>query len=121
MISDLRSALTPESGTDNMIRLESVYTRFTNIAGVPLRDGYHFGTTTANDFGRPYDSGLNHVSGFSSYAVSGRLSAYVRGEYDSAPGRDSEPLSVRRFISSADGVPLAGAQNASVYQPFPTP
>ncbi len=113
MISDLRSALTPESGTDNIIRLESVYTRFTNIAGVPLRDSYHFGTTTANDFGRPYDKGLNQVSGFSSYAVSGRFSAYVRGEYQSAPGRDSEPLSVRQFISAADGIPMVGVQNVA--------
>jgi hypothetical protein len=121
LISDIRSALAPESGTDNMIRLESVYTRLTNIAGTPLRDSYHFGTTIANDFGRPYDKGFNSVAGFSSYAVSGRLSAYVRGEYESAPGRDAYPLSVRRFISSADGVPLAGAQNVqytSRFQPL---
>ncbi|HEY1215018.1 MAG TPA: capsule assembly Wzi family protein, partial [Bryobacteraceae bacterium] len=111
LISDLRSALTPESETDNMIRLESVYSRFTSIAGRPLRDGYHFGTTIANDFGRPYDEGFNYVTGFSSYAVSGRLSAYVRGEYDSAPGRDADSLSVRRFISSSDGIPLPGPQN----------
>ncbi len=33
--------------------VESVYTRSMGITGTPLRDGYNFGQTVANDFGRP--------------------------------------------------------------------
>jgi membrane-associated phospholipid phosphatase len=35
-------------------RLESVYTRTEHISGAPLTDGYTFGQTQFNDFGRPY-------------------------------------------------------------------
>ncbi len=37
--------------------INSVYTRFTGIAGPVLRDSYHLGQTIANDYGRPYDNG----------------------------------------------------------------
>ena len=41
------------------LRMESVYTRVTEISGPPLRDSYHFGQTIINDFGRPYGEGTN--------------------------------------------------------------
>src|SRR5262249_46081063 len=34
------------------IALDSVYARVTGISGKPLTDGYHFGQTIVNDFGR---------------------------------------------------------------------
>src|SRR5215472_12016395 len=51
--------------------LDSVYTRITNISGPPLRDGYHFGQTIINDYGRPYAQGLNSVDGFTAHATAG--------------------------------------------------
>ena len=39
--------------------LDSIYTRVTNISGPPLRDGYHFGQTIVNDYGRPFGEGTN--------------------------------------------------------------
>ena len=55
------------------------------IAGTPLRDGYNFGQTLWDDFGRPYNTGYNNVSGFSARAERGRFFAYIRGEYQFSP------------------------------------
>src|SRR5216684_4223537 len=68
-------------------RLESVYTRSTEIAGelLSLTDGYTFGQTLVNDFGRPYQRGFNSVTGFSAWTTSGRWVGYLRGEYQQSP------------------------------------
>lgn len=89
--------------------LESMYTRFTGITDSPLRDSYHFGQTIVNDFGRPYEEGINNVTGVSGYAVEGPLSLYVRGEYQYAGGRPALPFSVRQAIQFADAIPLPAA------------
>jgi membrane-associated phospholipid phosphatase len=64
--------------------LDSVYTRVTGISGTPLRDGYHFGQTMIDDFGRPYGQGMNAVAGASVRAEAGPFAFYVRGEYQQA-------------------------------------
>jgi hypothetical protein len=61
--------------------LESVYARTTQIAGTPLRDGYHVGQTFADDFGRPYGQGFNAITGGSGYLQHRAGIFYVRGEY----------------------------------------
>jgi membrane-associated phospholipid phosphatase len=83
-------------------QVESVYTRITGISGRPQVDGYHFGQTLINDYGRPYGEGLNVISGASAYATLGTLAFYVRGEYQRAPGISSDPLSVQQAIANAD-------------------
>jgi Capsule assembly protein Wzi/PAP2 superfamily len=89
------------------IELESVYTRFTGISGQPLKDGFHFGQTVVNDFGRPYGEGFNSVTGISGRASSGPFTAYLRGEYQHAPAGPALPLGARQFISNIDfGLPL---------------
>src|SRR5437016_8275416 len=50
------------NGADNVgASLDSVYVRATNISGPPLRDGYHFGQTIINDYGRSYGHGFSSV------------------------------------------------------------
>jgi hypothetical protein len=66
-----------EGGSNTTIRLESVYTRFTEIGGPPLTDGNHFGQTLYNDFGRPFEQGFNSVAGFSGWATAGRWVVYA--------------------------------------------
>ena len=88
------------------LRLDSVYTRITGISGQPLTDGYHFGETITNDFGRPYEEGVNNITGFSGWATEGPFVAYVNGEYQHAPSAPALPLSARQFISNVDTVPL---------------
>jgi hypothetical protein len=85
--------------------VESVYSRYMRIAGPPLRDSYHFGQTIVNDFGRPYAQGNSTVDGFSAYGTLGRFSAYFRGEYQYAGGRDAYSQSITDFVARADGVP----------------
>lgn len=98
-------------GRNLSAELESVYTRFTGISGQPLTDGYHFGQTITNDFGRPYGEGFNSVTGFSGWASSGPFTAYLRGEFQHAPAGPTLPLSARQFIQNADyGVPLPPSQ-----------
>ncbi len=90
-------------GAPNLgLRVESVYTRSTAISRNPLRDGYHFGETITNDYGRPYGKGFNNVSGISGDTVAGPFSVYFRGEYQHAPGSPSDPPTALQAIASAD-------------------
>jgi membrane-associated phospholipid phosphatase len=108
---DVYQALTEEfvaeadrlDGAPNLgVRLDSVYTRLTGISGTPLRDGYHFGQTIINDYGRPYGEGFNNVTGVAGHAVAGPFSFYFRGEYQHAPGSRSDPPQVLQAIANAD-------------------
>jgi membrane-associated phospholipid phosphatase len=83
-------------------RIESIYTRVTAISGPVLTDGFHFGQTIINDFGRPYQRGFNSYTGVSSDGVFGPLTFYVRGEYQHAPAGTALPLAARQAIGTAD-------------------
>src|SRR5580700_10787248 len=49
-----------EDGAPNKdLQIESIYTQVLGISGQPLVDGYHFGQTISNNFGRPYGEGAN--------------------------------------------------------------
>ncbi len=86
-------------GSPFRARLESVYTRFTEIYGQPLTNGYYFGQTLINDFGRPYERGFNSVTGFSAWTTAGRWVGYVRGEYQQSPSAPALPESTRLAMS----------------------
>src|SRR6266404_2800844 len=86
-------------------RLESVYIRFAEISGEPLTNGYYFGQTLINDFGRPYERGINSVTGFSAWTTAGRWVGYVRGEYQQSPSAPTLPESVRLAIAEIDHFP----------------
>jgi hypothetical protein len=55
------------------------------IGGPILRDSYHLGQTISNDYGRPFESGLNAIAGASTIEEWGHFSLYVRGEYQHSP------------------------------------
>lgn len=105
-------------GNNREARIESVYTRVMHISGQPLTDGYHFGQTITNDFGRPYQEGFNNVTGFSGWATDGPFFGYIRGEYQYAPSAPALPLSARQAINQEDGLPPSfvpsGAPTAAV-------
>ena len=92
-------------GSNRALRIESVYTRLTGISGPPLTDGYHFGQTLFNDYGRPYQEGLNSVAGFSGWATSGRWVIYARGEYEHAPSGPAIPVAAENAIAAVDDIP----------------
>lgn len=82
--------------------LDSVYARVTGISGPPLRDGYHFGQTIINDYGRPYGEGFNSDGGLTAHAEAGPLSIFVQGEYQHAPAVASDPSSVLQATAAVD-------------------
>src|SRR5260370_36640327 len=48
------------SGGENTgAKVESVYARVTGISGQPLTDGFHFGETIINDYGRAFPKRFN--------------------------------------------------------------
>lgn len=97
------------------IGLDSVYAGVTSISGPPLTDGYHFGQTIVNNYGRPYERGTNGQTGFTSSGVSGPLGFYVRGEYEHAPSAAGFSQPVQDAIQAAD---LKGPQPASSIPAF---
>ena len=119
--SELRSM---ESGENQSFQVESVYTRVTGISGTPLADSYHFGQTIYNDEGRPYQEGLNTITGFSSYATSDRFAIYFSGEFQHAPGAPPYPLAVRQAIANVDqnplqpGAPVAGVDRFTIQNAY---
>ena len=102
-------------GANAELRVESVYTRSTEIVGKPLTDGDHFAQTIVNDFGRPEEQGFNNVSGLSAWAEYGPLAAYARTEYQHSPSSPPLPLTARDAISQAD------FSRSGIPAPFPVP
>jgi hypothetical protein len=92
-------------GENRSVKVESVYARVTGISGQPLADGYHFGATIINDYGRPYQEGVNSADGFSAWATEGHFVAYIRAEYQHAPSAPALSESARQFISSSNSLP----------------
>jgi membrane-associated phospholipid phosphatase len=86
--------------------VDSIYARVTGISGPSLTEGFHFGQTVINDYGRPYEQGANFVGGITAHAEAGPLVVYVRGEYQHAPFAPPLPETAR---------------NAIYHQEFPVP
>jgi len=93
--------------------VESLYTRSMGITGTPLRDGYNFGQTLSDDFGRPFNTGFNNVSGFSAQAVRGRFFAYIRGEYQHSPAYAGLTPAQQSQVEQLDGTPSAPYSQAT--------
>jgi hypothetical protein len=103
----LAQELAPElarlDGAANVgVQVNSVYTRMTGISGTPLRDSDHFGQTITNDYGRPYWSGFNNVTGASVEAEAGPLAFNLQAEYQHAPATPSYSPAALSAIAAAD-------------------
>ena len=99
------------------IFIESIYHRAQFISGNPLKDSYHFGQTIANDFGRPYGHGWQQISGLETRAEHGRVSLFVRGEYQHSPSVPGFSPAIAGIIAVQDTTPIEtyrdrGAQDA---------
>jgi len=102
-----------DGGSARQARVESLYTRSLGINGTPLREGYNFGQTLVNDFGRPFNTGFNNVSGFSAQAARGRFFAYIRGEYQHSPAYAGLTAAQQSYIGLLDEIPSAPFSQAS--------
>ncbi|MCU1222958.1 MAG: hypothetical protein JWQ42_1051 [Edaphobacter sp.] len=85
--------------------LESAYTRLMGIGGPTLRDSFHLGQTINNDYGRPYQTGFNNITGFSTVNEVGRFSLYVRGEYQHSPSGSGYSQALASQLSANDYIP----------------
>ena len=103
---EFRSEIARLDGAANVgARVDSVYTRMMGISGTPVRDGYHFGQTIINDYGRPYWTGFNNITGLSADAEAGPVSIYFRGEYQHSPAMPSESPQTLAATAAADLTP----------------
>ena len=108
LATEFKEEIARRDGAENAeIQLESIYTRGTEITGTPLRDGFHFGQSIINDYGRPYWSGFNDVTGVTGWAVAGPLAVYVNGEYQHSPAAPSESPQTLQATAAVDFVPVA--------------
>jgi hypothetical protein len=110
-----------DGGENAELRLESAYSRSTEIVGKPLTDGDHFGQTIVNDFGRPEEQGFNDVTGLSAWAEYGPLAVYARGEFQHSPSAPALPLTARDAISNADFSRIGLPPNTIIPVPPDTP
>jgi hypothetical protein len=97
-------------------RVNSVYTRMTGISGTPLRDSYHFGQTLVNDYGRPYWTGFNDITGVSAEAETGPLAFNLQAEYQHAPATPSYSPAALSAVGTADGTPPLANGTSQVNQ-----
>ena len=88
-------------------RIESVYSVVRGMSGTPLDDSYHLGSTIVNDYGRPFEGGINNYSGVSGYATGGPFTFYARGEFQGAPSAAGYSLALAQDLSNSDGVTFA--------------
>ena len=96
------------------VSLDSIYSRGMKISGTPLTDGYHFAQTITNDYGRPYSSGFNAISGFTAHGVAGSFSFNLQGEYQHSPAVPAYSLATQQAIATADFTPLSPGGMAGV-------
>jgi hypothetical protein len=97
-------------GLSRLLRVESVYGRVTAIGGEPLTDGYHFGQTLRDDFGRPFRRGTNAVAGGAWRAAAGPFAIYVRAEAQHAPADGPLSNAVLDVIALRDQRPRPAQQ-----------
>ena len=103
LIHELKNDMTgPCLAHRGQIQMESVYSTARGISGTPLADSFHLGSTFVNDYGRPYQNGINNYSGASGYATVGRFTLYVRGEFQGAQSATGYSASLYQQLAVAD-------------------
>ncbi len=96
-------------------RIESVYTVVRGMTGTPLRDSFHLGSTVINDYGRPYEGGVNNYSGVSGYATAGPFTFYARGEFEGAPSASGYSADVANDMSIIDATYYTSPTGQTTY------
>jgi hypothetical protein len=82
-------------------RLESVYLRSEQIIGKPLTNGFDYGQTVVNDFGRANREGQNLISGAEAWADSRWMMSGLRIEYQQASA--DAGVDERALVARLDG------------------
>ena len=112
LVRALREEFDRDRDAQSFLELESLYGRYTAVSGRPLVDGYNFGQTVVNDYGRPVSEGNNAIGGFSAEAVAGRVSFYTRGEFQHSPPFSSPAAALKAGANQLE--PVLGAAPGGV-------
>jgi len=115
LIHDLKHEFDTVSSEIPAAEVESVYVRAGTIAGPALSDGFHFGQTWWNDYGRPLGRGSSALGGFSVRANRGRFFFYDRQELQYGPGKTAITPGLSNLFYQIDMVPFG----SSPANPFP--
>ena len=108
LLTELKSEVpTGKFSRGTVYGVQSVYTRLSGISGTTLRNSWHLGQTINNDYGRPYQSGFNNLTGFSTLGEVGPFSIYVRGEYQHSPVGEGYTLALASQLSTIDQIVYA--------------
>jgi len=119
LLTELSSEIPDNSVARGLVYgVDSSYTRLMGISGPILRDSFHLGQTINNDYGRPYQSGFNNITGASTVEEWGPFSLYVRGEYQHAPAGQGYPLPLAIELSTIDQIPYTGPQDTIPVDPI---
>ena len=86
--------------------LDEVYVREGTIVGPALTDGYHFGQTWWNDYGRPLGRGASTIAGYRLRIQSGRFFFASRQEAQSDPGLPAVTQAQANLFNKLDNVPF---------------
>ncbi len=105
LLPDLEHELEEPDGAANAV-LESAYARAGVIGGPALTDGFHFGQTWWNDFGRPLGRGTSAIAGYSGRATTGRFFFYDRQELQTDPGLPAITPQQATLFNQLDNVPF---------------
>lgn len=86
LISALEHEFAPEMKVLNganvgSAQVEQVYTRLSGISGTPLRDSFQLGQTIVNDYGRPYGTGFNNITGAEGNLTYSVFGLQAQGEF----------------------------------------
>jgi len=105
LLPQLEEELQEPDGKSSAV-LESVYLRYGSIMGPALTDGFHFGQTWWNDYGRPLGRGGSLIAGYSLRLQSGRFFFYNRQEMQTDPGQTAVTPAMAELFHKIDIAPL---------------
>ncbi len=105
LLPQLEQALSEPDAADEAV-LESAYGRGGTIAGPALTDGFHFGQTWENDFGRPLERGTSGIAGYSLRAIYGRFFLFDRQELQQSPTVPGVTAAESALFYQLDDIPF---------------
>ncbi len=117
LILALRQEFARDSESTAYLEISSVYARYLSISGKPLIDGYNFGQTVINDYGRPVSEGANVDAGFTAEAVNGRFSFYTRSEFQHSPPFSSPAAALQPAVHQLEPVVKASQTAVNRFEP----
>lgn len=105
LLPDLERELREPDGRATAV-LDETYVRIGTIAGPALTDGFHFGQTWQNDYGRPLGRGTSSIAGYRFRAQAGRFFFANRQEFQTDPGSPAVSQARADLFNRLDNAPF---------------